>query len=138
MSRSSVDADGVYSTPEERAGVDPIDRLLAERATLVKQCAKLAALFGPFGMWEARRKELLALCELKVRDAAVTAERRMTEGIAEAESHAHPEYTTFLSRSVEEKANWLVLEDRIQGINDRIRRGDEVMRFVRQEMGLAR
>lgn len=121
-------------------GITPIDVLLAERALLVKRAARLAAVYGPFGIWDARRKEVLALCALKIRDAELDkpadTRRRLTDKLLDVEAHAHAEYTAFLSRSVEEKASWVVLEDQIQGITERINRGQAVARFLTNELTL--
>lgn len=126
---------------EARMGIQPVEELLAQRALLVRKAARLAAVYGPFGVWEARRKELLALCTLKIRDAELDRpegeRRRLTDKLLDAEAHAHPEYQAFLSRSVEEKASWLVLEDEIQGLNELVNRGQSVARYVTAELSLS-
>jgi len=127
-----------FETVESRAGVESLAALHAQRDQLIAQSSRMAAIYGPFGMWEALRKAQLAVAELKVRDAAIAAEAKMTEGKADAMAHTHPEYTAWLSRSIEEKATWIALDNRITTINDRIRSRENEMHYVRAEMGLAR
>lgn len=126
------------SDTEARMGIQPVAELHAERALLTKKAARLSALYGGFGIWDARRKEMLALCTLKIRDAELDKEspRRLTDKMLDAEAHAHPEYTAFLSRSVEEKAAWLVMEDDINSITERINRGQSVARYLTAELSL--
>lgn len=119
-----------------RAGVESLEALHDRRRQLVSESARLTALYGPFGMWDAKRKQVLALCDLKVRDEALGREEKLTEAKVDTLAHAHPEYQAFLSRSVEEKAAWLVLENDLSDLNDRIRSRETELNFVRQEMGL--
>jgi hypothetical protein len=127
-----------YDTVEERAGVEPLAALHAERDRLITQAARLRALYSDNRMWEAQRKVQLAVAELKVRDAAVESKTRMTEGKIESLAHTHPEYTAWLARSIEEKATWLILDNKINSLNDRIRNRENEMHWTRAEMGLAR
>lgn len=123
------------SDAEARMGVQPIDELLAEREALVRKAAPLAARYGSFGTWDARRKEMLALCALKVREEYDGTDR-LTDGKVDTLAHAHPDYTAFLIQSETEKARYLMIEDRIQGITERINRGQAVARYLTAELSL--
>ena len=64
---------------ESRMGLPPLEALLAERDTLVKQVAILRATHGPFGTYEALRKMQLASIGAILRAKAVEAGVRITE-----------------------------------------------------------
>lgn len=118
---------------EGRAGVESIDTLLAERYELVKRAAPLAAVYGPFGTWEARRKAVLAAANLDVRTAD-----KMTEAHIDARSRCHPTYLAFLETSEREKAEWIELDNAIQSITERINRDHSLLRFATAELTLQR
>jgi hypothetical protein len=116
---------------ESRIGVDPIDRLLAEREQLVRFAADLYAKWGPFGSGEARRKSALALAHLQVRnDLGV---EKATEAKVDALARTHPTYLSFLDAMEDGRARWLMAENDIQSITDRIHRGQSLVRAYASE-----
>ena len=119
---------------EARAGIESLDRLLAERQALVDLAAPLAARYGPFGVWDSRRKQVLAECSLDVRARS----EKMTEAHIDARARTHPRYITFLESSESDKAEWLRLDNAIQSVNERIQRDQALLRFVTQELTLHR
>lgn len=123
---------------ESRAGVEPLDELLAQRQALVEQVAPLRALYGPFGVWDAQRKVELAKSQAIVRAEALAKGVKVTEAFIDEAAHAGDRYADFIIQSTEARANWIVLEEQIQAITDRIQRGNVLGRFASQELGLAR
>ena len=118
---------------ESRIGVDPIDRLLAEREQLVRFAADLYAKWGPFGSGEARRKSALALAHLQVRSDLDAKEERATEAKVDAMARTHPTYLSFLDAMEDGRARWLMAENDIQSITDRIHRGQSLVRAYASE-----
>jgi hypothetical protein len=118
---------------EARAGLDDLSALHAERNTLVQLGANLYARYGPFGTSEARRKSALALAAMQVRAAAT---EKMTEKAIEDASRNHPTYLACLDAMEEGRADWLVLENKIQNITDHIQRGPALIRYAVAEMSL--
>lgn len=118
---------------EARVGIDPLDRLLAERERLAGEASKLYAVYGPFGTAEHRRKVALALAELQVRDRLAADGEKATEGKVDALARSHPTYLAFLDGMEAGRAEWLVTETQLQGIADRIQRGNALTRFAASE-----
>jgi hypothetical protein len=116
---------------ESRIGVDPIDRLLAEREQLVRFAADLYAKWGPFGSGEARRKSALALAHLQVRNDLGA--EKATEAKVDAMARTHPTYLSFLDAMEDGRARWLMAENDIQSITDRIHRGQSLVRAYASE-----
>lgn len=123
---------------ESRMGLPTIESLLAERDMVVRDVATLRAMHGPFGTYEALRKIELARIGTVVRAKAVDAGTKITEAAIEEASHSHRDYFSFVTRATAEKAEWFVLENRIQGINDTINRGQAVARYLAAEVSLSR
>ena len=123
---------------EARASVQPIDELLDERDTLIRQVAPLRAVYGSFGTWEAQRKMMLARLKGQVRAEAMrgTTARKMTNDQIDDEAHDHPEYMDFITRSTKERAQWIVLDAKIEAIDFTIQRGQAMVRFVSAEARL--
>lgn len=122
---------------ESRMGLPTLESLLAERDTLVKQVAILRATHGPFGTYEAMRKMQLASIGAILRAKAAEAGVKITEAAIEEGSHSHRDYLTFVTRATQEKAEWIVAENRITGINDTIQRGNVIGRYLAAELHLA-
>ena len=124
---------------EARASVQPLDELLDERATLILRVAQLRAVHGSFGTWEANRKIMLARLKGQIRAEAQRAAtaRKMTNDQIDDEAHDHPEYTDFITVSTKDRANWIVLESKIEAIDFKIQRGQAVIRFATAEARLS-
>lgn len=123
---------------ESRAGVQPIDELLDERGSLIAKVAPLRAVYGSFGTWEAQRKMMLARLKGQVRAEAMRGPtaRKLTNDQIDDEAHDHPEYMEFITKATKERAQWIVLESKIEDIDFRIQRGQAVVRFASAEARL--
>lgn len=118
---------------ESRVGIEPLDQLLARRAELVAEAASLYAVYGPFGTIEHRRKVALAMSELQVRADFESRGLKVTEGKVDATARTHSTYLKFLEEMEAGRAQWLVTETDIQGITDRINRGNQLTRYAATE-----
>jgi len=116
---------------EARVGITPLDVLQAERRELVAQVAPLKGLYGPFGGFDARRKVLLAICASEARDKARDA--KTTEAAINDAAHAHDAYRDWIARAELERAEYIVLEDAITAITERIHRDNALIRYVTSE-----
>ncbi len=123
---------------EARMGLIPLEELLKERDELISRVARLRARHGTFGSWDSERKVALASAAALVRAQALQENKKMTESAIDEAAHVHPTYSDFVIASVSEKADWIVLEGQIDGIDFTIRRGDVVGRYLAQEAALAR
>jgi len=121
-------------TPQEieaRVGIAPLDALQADRRALVAQVAALKGLYGPFGGFDARRKVLLAICASEAREAA--REVKTTEAAITDAAHASDAYRDWITRTELERAEYIVLEDAITAITERIHRDNALIRYVTSE-----
>jgi hypothetical protein len=122
-----------FNDLQTRAGIPPVDELLAKLSDMTRQWANHAALFDNFGLWESERKRRLALAALQVRAAKDALGAKYTQGIVEDEAHCWPAYVKFLNESVTGKAEWLVAKDEMDAIRQRINRGNVMVKFAANE-----
>lgn len=123
---------------EDRMGIVPLEELLSERDALVRQVAPLRAKHGPFGTWDDLRRIYRAAQAQKIRAQALLDGKKTTEGAVEDAANSEDGYVAFVAQGTSEKAEWAILENRIQGINDQINRGQAIARFLSAEIGLQR
>jgi len=121
---------------EDRIGVAPVEELLAERQDIVEQVAPLRALYGAGGTWDAQRKMELANLKMLIRAQAEAADTKRTEAYLEDAAHADPRYKNLVAQATTDRANLSILEDKVNAIEARIRRGDAVIRYVSAEARL--
>jgi hypothetical protein len=118
---------------ESRVGIPSLDELLAERYELTKQAASVYAMYGPFGTAELRRKVVLATSELQVRADLAASGEKATEGKVDALARTHQMYLDFLDAMEAGRAEWLVIETRLQDITDQIQRGNVLAKYAASE-----
>lgn len=116
------DGDGVVygSDLERRADVDSLDRLHDERRRLYRQYARLIALYGPFGIWDDRRKQMLEAFKTQARAEQRAAGAKVTNDEINELAHANPAYQKFLDDSLDDKIRYLQIWNRISEINELI------------------
>lgn len=132
---SMADADGVSlgADIEIRAGVEPLDALLDERATIVAKLAPLYALYGPGGVAEstlsAERCRVVGL----LRAMAAAKEEKITEAALESGARAHPDYLALIAQQTTERAEYFRLTEAMTAIEFRIQRGQALLRAYASE-----
>lgn len=118
---------------EFRAGVEPIDVLLADRSTIVDALAALWAEYGPGGLGESRlsaeRSRVIGL----LRAMAAANEQKITEAALEAGSRAHPDYLGMMAKQTTERATFFKLQEQLRAIDFRINRGQSLLRAYASE-----
>jgi hypothetical protein len=125
-----------FADAQARAGVPDLDTLHARRRTLVNDHAALLAESRNKSLVDARRKELLALCALEVRDEMDAQGAKYTEAKIDACAHTHPRYRAWLDEQFIRQAKALVVENELQEIEDTVYRGNHVMRMHTTEATL--
>lgn len=121
---------------EERMGIAPLEELLEERRTLVRQVASLRARYGPFGTADNLRKIELSRLGAILRAQATERQEKVTEAKLDEMAHADPRYTDFVTIQTRERADWIILEDAIQAIEDQIRRDNTLASYLTAEARL--
>lgn len=123
---------------EDRMGIEPIERLLAGRAELIKRIAPLRARHGMGGTYGDQRKIELSQIAATIRAKAVAASTKLTEAAIDEAAHSDDRYVAFVTKATNERVEFIQLEDEIQAINDKINRGQAVARYLSAEVMLAR
>jgi hypothetical protein len=121
---------------EARCGLIPLEELLAERDELVSQVARLRALYGPGGTFEPLRKIELSKAANLVRAQATMEAKKVTEAYLDEMAHVSEGYTQFIVEATSQRADWIVLEERITAIDFTVNRGQSMARFISAELGL--
>jgi hypothetical protein len=121
---------------ELRMQLVPLEDLLAERDDCVSQLARLRAVFGPGGTYDAQRKIELSKAQAVVRAHAALEGKKVTESFLEEAAHCADSYIAFVTEATSARADWIRLEERLTGIDFTVQRGQAVARFAAQELGL--
>jgi uncharacterized protein (DUF1778 family) len=121
---------------EQRMQLVPLEELLAERDEIVSQLAHLRALYGSGGTYDSLRRIELSKAQAVVRAQAALEGKKTTESAIEEAAHVSNGYVDFVIQATAERADWILLEARLEGIDFTINRGQAVAKFVAQELGL--
>ena len=89
---------------EERLGITPIEKLLAERQQLVEVCANLRAKYGAFGTWDNIRKNELSTIKMALRARYLSDGTKVTEGMLEDAAHADARDMELVTIATNERA----------------------------------
>lgn len=117
-----------FDEAQARCGVEPVDKLLHQREMLIASNSTMLARHASYGIFDGLRKARLSVAALRVRSDLQDRGERATDKAVEEKSHADPAYQQFLSDWVVEAAQALIVQDKIDAITERIRRGGLVMR----------
>ena len=121
---------------EERAQIEPLDELLAERSDLIEQVAGLRAKYGPGGLFDALRKLELSTISSYARAVAAKDGIKVTEAFLDEQAHASERYAGSLAEATQERIRWITTEAKIDAIDARIFRGQALARFAASELHL--
>lgn len=134
MSWINRTTDTPASDAEDRAGVESIDALLAQRLDLVESLAPLWAEYGAGGVAEhrlsAERSRVIGL----LRAMATANETKITEAALEAGSRAHPDYLNMMARQTTERVTFFRLQEQMRAIDFRLNRGQALLRAYASEV----
>ena len=123
---------------ELRAGIEPLEKLLAERHGLVNQVADLRAKYGSWGTFEHIRKIEISRLKSLVRIEAMRDKRKLNNDQVDEEAHGHVDYHEFILEATRARAEYFRLESQIENIDYRVNRGQALARFAASEMSLSR
>jgi len=124
------------SEVEAEMGLRPIEELLARRAQLIREVSDLRARYGSFGTFDHLRKIELSRLFGLIRARATEGKKRPSDKQVEHEAHAHPDYIDFIATATKERAEWAVLEGKVEAIEWYIRRGQSVASYLTAECRL--
>lgn len=121
---------------ESRAEIESLEELQQERRELIDSGARLAARYGPFGLWDNIRKQRSELAKVASRARLTEHGDKVTEAAVEQYAYADDDYRAFLENAEREKIEWVRLDNRITEINERIRNRELSLRAFTVEAGL--
>lgn len=109
---------------ESRAGAESLEELQQARRDLLTKLAPLKALHGPFGLFDARRKQMLEALKIQsyhqlVKDGEHNG--KPPEWRVDAEAHGDPMYATTIDNAVTDRIEYLTLETELSALEERIR-----------------
>lgn len=123
---------------ESRAETDSLGDLHQRRRMLLEQLAPLSALYGNFGLWDARRKQLLEAMKVKHRMQLAQDGTKATEGLIDALAHADEQYERFLDDSYQSKIEFIKMDNELSEILERIESRNTELHVYGKELSLAR
>jgi ferritin len=129
-----ADFDGALSELESRFELDSLLDLQAQRRQLIPEYASLRALHGPNGKWDAKRKALLEATKIRARMVCQQKNEKVTEGLIDAMAHADEQYMQFIEWGIEGATRFVVLENQIADLNERIENRKSSMFLAGQEI----
>jgi hypothetical protein len=122
---------------ELRAGVEPLDHLLAVREHLVNQVAGLFALYGPGGVADSIRKNEEKRLSGMLRAMAVAQSQKITESALEEGARSHPDYLALTAAHTTGRAEYFKLNAQLEAVDMKINRGQALLRFASAEARLS-
>jgi len=125
--------DAPRSDAEDRMGVEPVDVLLANRATIVDALAPLWAEYGSGGIGEHRLSAERCRIVGLLRAMAAAKGEKITEAALEAGSKEHPEYIGMMAQQTTDRARFFRLQEDLRAIDFRLNRGQALLRAYASE-----
>ena len=110
------------AAPVQRAGDDPLEALLAERAALVESAKDLHARYGAYGTCTEVRENLRAELAVEYRARLADHLGKVTQAVVDEAVRTDERYVGFIKEMEEGRARLYVLYDRVKDIDHRIRR----------------
>ncbi len=101
---------------------DPLEALLAERASLVESAKDLHARYGPYGTCTEVRENLRAELAVEYRARLTDHLGKITQAAVDEAVRTDERYTSFIKEMEEGRARLYVLYDAIKAVDYRIRR----------------
>lgn len=125
---------------EAAHGMEPLADLHAERDGIAGRYAELKPLFGPAKMWEHRRKAMLSLISMELReswDEKYPPKVKPTVDAIEAAAHVDPRYTKLVADGLAGAIEYEGLAVKMGNLEERSQRGQVIGRLRASEMQMA-
>lgn len=130
--------EGELSALESRAEIDCLDDLQQRRRALIASRGRLLALFGPFGLFDDRRKQFLEAQKILARRALTEQGAKVTEAMVEAEAYGSKAYQTLLDNALDDRVEFLNVQTELSDIEEKIKNRESALWVYGQELKLAR
>ena len=123
---------------ESRASIASLEVLHTLRRTLVAQNAGLMARYGNFGLADDFRKRMLECAKVRIALKYADTVKKPAETAVAAEAYASDEYGKFLDNALDEKIQYLNVQNEIQELDERIRDRELSLLAYNSELKLAK
>jgi hypothetical protein len=123
---------------EQRAEVDCLGALKAQRRQLLVNLAPLKALHGHNGIWDDKRKQMLESMKVQARMALTDTGQKVTEGAVESMAYADELYANFIDKGIAARVEYITLQNEADEIAERIRSREIELLCFNSEAKLAR
>lgn len=105
---------------EERLGIESLEALHAQRRELVQKSARLRALHGHDGLFDAYRKQFQEALEVDHRARLEKGGTKVTEKMVEAAAYADERYEQVITRGIQDREEWIIVSNELKEIEERI------------------
>lgn len=116
-------------TVEQSVGVESFEELVGTRKQLQREGREDEALYGPYGLWDERRRALRGVIADEIRETAKLAGAKMTESAIEDQACADIRYQNAINEAFNGKMRHIDRQALIREIEDRIRNRDILLRI---------
>lgn len=123
---------------ESRASLESLESLHQQRRQLLPEYAKLAALHGIGGKWDARRKQYLEAAKIRCRAEASASNSKVTEAYVDALAHADEGYGRLVDEGIASATRYFELRTLMDEIEEKIKNRELSMLAYNAETRLAR
>jgi hypothetical protein len=123
---------------EDRAGVESLETLHAERRKINERLAPLKAVHGHNGVYDARRQQMTRAMQVRAAATLTGRGEKATDRAVEAAALNDPQYLAWLDRMEAEKVAFINCQTELDEIDERIRNREIGLLCFNSEVKLAR
>lgn len=134
----TADYTGECTALESRADVAALEGLHHERRQLLPEYRTLAALHGPGGKWDAKRKALLEALKVRHRMALQQRSEKVTDATVDALAHGDDQYIAFIDQGIAGHERYVELAVAMTELEERIKDRDHGLYAFSAEARLQR
>jgi hypothetical protein len=127
---------GELTALEERAAIESLEHLHAERRSLIEANAKLFALYGNFGHYDDHRKRMVEALKVAARMELTKAGVKITEDLVTATAYGSDRYQQFIDNALDEKIQYLKAQNEVDELNELIRARELALTAYSREISL--
>lgn len=123
----------MFREAQARAGVPDMEELQAQRRALLNANARLLASQSPKNVYDGKRKVLISVALLRIKNEMDVKGEKYTVPVLEAMANQDPTVQRFIDQWETDGAMIVVVENQIRELDELIYRGNLVMRQYTSE-----
>lgn len=138
MTKKLFDHTATLEVVEQKVGVESFEILVEDRRTAQYAMREDEALYGPYGLWDERRRALRGAIADELREAHRVAGTKMTETAIEDAACRDARYVRALEEAFHGKMRYLEAASKVREMEDRLKNRDILLRLFIAESGMTR